>query len=85
MKLNLSELNLTINQVSEITGLATSTIRYWEKEFTNYLKIARTSGNTRIYKNDDVKKILTIKDLLKNKGYTIKGAQKQLGNKRKKA
>ena len=38
----------SIGQVNAITGIPKPTIRYWEKEFKDYLDPARTTGNQRI-------------------------------------
>ena len=39
----------SIGQVHAITGIPKPTIRYWEKEFKDYLEPKRTTGNQRRY------------------------------------
>ncbi len=70
---------LTINQVSLITNVTKSTLRYWEKTFGDYLNPNRNDGGRRVYYADDVRRILKVKFMLKNEGYTISGARKKLG------
>lgn len=70
---------LTINQVSMITKVTKSTLRYWEKTFSEYLNPERNDGGRRVYFAEDVRKIIRVKHMLKNEGYTISGARKKLG------
>lgn len=70
---------LTINQVSMITKVTKSTLRYWEKTFSEFLNPERNDGGRRIYYSDDVRRILQVKHMLKQEGYTISGARKKLG------
>ncbi|WP_413854528.1 MerR family transcriptional regulator [Candidatus Ruminimicrobium bovinum] len=73
---------LTIGEVSERTHVPEHTLRYWEKE--KLLKPIRHSG-LRKYLDTDIELILTIKDLLHEKKFTVEGAKKYLkGDKRKK-
>ena len=72
----------TIGEVSQRTHVPEHTLRYWEKE--KLLKPVRHSGLRR-YLDTDIELILTIKDLLQEKKFTIEGAKKYLkGDKRKK-
>jgi DNA-binding transcriptional MerR regulator len=70
---------LTIHQVSLITQVSKSTLRYWEKTFAEYLNPERNRGGRRHYDVDDVKRIILVKHMLKDEGYTITGARKKLG------
>ena len=71
--LNIDKLTYSIGQVSELTETAQSTLRYWETVIVS-LDPLKTEGGSRRYSKDDVEIILTIKDLLYNQGFTIKGA-----------
>jgi len=62
-----------IGEVSAITGLPTYVLRFWETQFTK-IKPKRTSSGQRLYRKNDVEVILTIKGLLHEKKFTIKGA-----------
>jgi DNA-binding transcriptional MerR regulator len=63
----------SIGQVAGYTGLPQSVLRYWETVFPR-LCPKKTSGGTRQYSDADVSVIQTIKKLLYEQGYTIKGA-----------
>ncbi len=54
---------LTIKNASELTDLPPSTLRFWEKEFSEFLIPVRTKGGQRRYRKDDISLILTIKRL----------------------
>ena len=70
--------NLSIGDVSKITGLPAYTIRYWEKEFLVFLRPDRTSGLQRRYSERDIEIIEEIRHLLKVEGFSIAGAKRQL-------
>jgi len=67
----------SIREVSEITGLSPSTLRFWEKKFSS-LSPERTQGGRRRYREEDIELILRIKRLLQEEGLTIKGAVERL-------
>lgn len=76
--MNKTETLLSIGDVSRFLNVPTHTIRYWEKEFKEYLNPGRTVGHQRRYTDDHVRKIRDIMRLLKNEGYSIAGAKKIL-------
>jgi DNA-binding transcriptional MerR regulator len=80
-----NETLLSIGDVSRFLNVPTHTIRYWEKEFKEYLNPGRTVGHQRRYTDDHLKKIRDIMRLLKNEGYSIAGAKKILELKHKSA
>ena len=67
----------TIGQVSEFTDLPQSVLRYWETVFPRFTP-QKSPGGNRLYTDDDVKLIQTIKNLLYEKKFTIQGANAQL-------
>lgn len=69
---------MSIGAVSALTGVEVHTLRYWEKEFAEFLKPKRTDGKQRRYSPDDVTLILEIKRLLKQEMYSIAGARRVL-------
>tara|TARA_Y100000748_G_scaffold272296_1_gene246153 strand:- start:68 stop:442 length:375 start_codon:yes stop_codon:yes gene_type:complete len=73
----LNKLYYSIGEVSQITNLKQYVLRYWETEFPVLSPTKNTAGN-RIYKNNDIKLIKYIQDLLYNKKFTIKGAKQHL-------
>ena len=67
--------------IDKKTGrLQTHTIRYWEKQFKQ-IKPSIRAGGRRYYTKENIKIINYIKHLLKDKGLTIYGVKKELGNK----
>ena len=65
-----------IGEVSRITGVKTHVLRYWEQEFK--LRPEKFWGTQRRYKKEDLETILTIKKLLYDERFTIRGAKKRL-------
>jgi DNA-binding transcriptional MerR regulator len=71
-----------ISLASEITGIEVHTLRYWEKEFCEFLRPVRTTGGQRRYRSDDIQTVLYIKKLLKDEMYSIAGARRSLALRR---
>ena len=72
-----------IGEVCQITGVQSHTLRFWEAEFKE-IKPRRANGNQRLYRRDDIEKILKIKYLLKEEGHTIAGTKKFLAKRNRK-
>lgn len=70
---------LNIDQVSKLTGVRKSTLRYWEKSFEEYLKPTRTETNRREYTMADVEKIKAIRRLIEEDHLTVLGVRLRLG------
>ena len=68
-----------IGEVSDLVGVDTHVLRYWETEFKE-IRPRRAKSNQRLYRKQDVENLLLIKTLLHNEGYTISGARKLLRN-----
>src|SRR5688572_12259146 len=64
-------------EVSDIVGVQPHVLRYWETEFRS-IRPQKSSKGQRVYSRRDVEKLLKVKDLLKNQGFTIAGARKRL-------
>jgi len=77
--LSIKKLYYSISEVSKITEVEQYVLRYWETEFEQLQPQKNRAGN-RIYTNKDIKLILHIKNLLREKKYTIEGAKKILDN-----
>lgn len=69
---------LTIQQVSNILQVEVSTLRFWEKEFEEYLKLHGNKGMRKRYGQDQLEVFSQIKELLQTEQYTIKGAKRRL-------
>lgn len=77
--LSIKKLYYSISEVSKITQVEQYVLRYWETEFEDLTPQKNRAGN-RIYTNKDIQLILYIKNLLREKKYTIEGAKKILEN-----
>jgi len=67
----------TIGEVSELCGVKSHVLRYWEQEFTQ-LRPMKRRGNRRYYQHHEVLMIRRIRELLYEQGFTISGARNQL-------
>ena len=67
----------SIGEVADLFGVNTSNIRFWENEF-DILKPHKNNKGNRMFTNDDIENLKIIYHLLKERGMTIKGAQKKL-------
>jgi DNA-binding transcriptional MerR regulator len=70
---NIKKLYYSIGEVSDILGVKKYVLRYWEKEFSS-LSPSKNSAGNRVYKEKDINLLKLIKYLLKEKKYTIEGA-----------
>jgi len=73
------KLYFKIGEVSEIAGLPSYVLRFWESEFSK-INPKRTPTGQRLYRKNDIELILKIKHLLYEKKFTIKGAKKYLNS-----
>ena len=73
----IKKLYYSIREVSELTGVESHVLRFWEKEFSQLNPRRGRSGN-RAYTERNIKVILAIKDLLYAQKYTIQGAVERL-------
>lgn len=71
-----------IGDVAELLQLPQSTIRFWEKEFSE-LRPRRNAGGTRLYTPSDIEQLRIIRFLIKEKGLTIEGAREHLRRNRR--
>lgn len=74
------KLYFRIGEVSRIAGVPASVLRFWESEFSR-IRPHRTDAGQRLYRRNDVLLILTIKHLLYDRKFTIKGARQHLKKK----
>jgi DNA-binding transcriptional MerR regulator len=76
------KLYFSIGEVSKVTGLPPSVLRFWEGQFKEF-RPQKSRGGHRRYQKKDVELILRIKKLLYEQGFTIEGAKKELGKQNK--
>lgn len=74
MEDKLSKKFYKIGDVAEILDIPTSTLRFWEKEFT-IIKPKRNAKNVRVYTVKDIESIKMIYYLVKEKGLKLDAAQ----------
>lgn len=66
-----------IGEVSAMLDVPISTLRFWEDTFEQ-LEPFRTPGGMRKYRPEDVEMCKQIKHLLRDKGYSLEYAKKEL-------
>lgn len=71
------KLYFRIGEVSRLTGVKPSVLRFWETEFPQ-LSPKKSGTNQRLYRRKDIETVLAIKHLLWEKRYTIEGARAAL-------
>ena len=72
------ERTYSIGEVSELLDVESHTLRYWEKEFKDFVKPRRINRKNRVYGLGDIEILRTIKELLTVELYTIAGARRQM-------
>jgi DNA-binding transcriptional MerR regulator len=65
------------SQVCDIAGLQPFILRCWEAEFAD-LGVTPGNGGQRVYRREDVERVLQIKHLLFVEGLTLAGARRRL-------
>ena len=73
----------TIGEVAEELGVATSLIRFWEKEF-DVLQPKKNAKGNRKFTPDDIKNLQLIYYLVKERGFTLEGAKIHLKEEKQK-
>lgn len=73
-----SDQAVSISVASKITGIEVYTLRYWEKEFPEFLQPIRTEGGQRRYRPKDIQVVFLLKRLLREEMFSIAGARKHL-------
>ncbi len=75
------KLYFRIGEVSRLTGVKPSVLRFWESEFPQ-LHPKKSGTNQRLYRRRDVETVLEIRRLLWEKRFTIEGARAELAQMR---
>lgn len=74
---NLTKLYYSIGEVADMFGLNNSLLRYWEGEFSE-LKPRKNRKGDRQFTIADIETVVDIYNLVKERGFTIDGARKEL-------
>ncbi|HVL39783.1 MAG TPA: MerR family transcriptional regulator [Fimbriimonadaceae bacterium] len=80
-----AEGSISISAASRITGVEVHTLRYWEREFCEFLDPLRTEGGQRRYRPQDIQVVFLIKRLLRDEMFSIAGARRHLHRSRQQA
>ncbi len=79
MKNKSKKIFYSIGETAKIFNVNVSLIRYWEKEFS-ILKPKKNKKGNRLFTQKDIDNLHLIYNLVKERGYTLEGAQRQLKN-----
>lgn len=77
----LTKLYYSIGEVAEMLNVATSNIRFWEKQFPQLAPKKNNKGN-RMFSPKEILLLQRIYQLIHEEGYTIEGAKKALKSKK---
>ena len=77
-----SKLYRSISEVSDMLTVKPHVLRYWETQFSMLRPKKNRAGN-RMYRPEEVRLLLRIKELLYDRRYTIAGARRTLLDERK--
>ena len=72
------KLYYSISEVAEMFNVNASLIRFWEKEFPNFIKPRKNRNGRRMFTWKDIENIRRIYMLTKEKGFTLSGAKNNL-------
>jgi DNA-binding transcriptional MerR regulator len=71
----------TIGEVADMFNVNTSLIRFWEREF-DIIKPKKNKKGNRLFTKEDIDNFHIIYHLVKERGMTLKGAQRKLKDNR---
>ena len=77
-----TKLYRSISEVSDMLDVKPHVLRYWETQFSMLRPKKNRAGN-RMYRPDEVRMLLRIKELLYERRYTIEGARRSLLDERR--
>ncbi len=78
----MQKLYYTIGEVSRLTEVEPHVLRYWETLFPELTPVKNRAGK-RVYKENEIQVILTLKELIQQKKYSTAGARKVLREQKK--
>ncbi|MBM3410145.1 MAG: MerR family transcriptional regulator [Bacteroidetes bacterium] len=70
----------TIGEVAVLLDVNATVLRFWEKQFSAIKPSKNRKGN-RVYTQADIHLLEKVRHLVKDKGFTLKGAAEQLQQK----
>jgi len=75
------DMKYRIKEIGLELGVPVSTIRYWQKEFADFVNPERTNGGQRRYSKQDVEKFLQIKEYVYRQKRSIDSVREMLKGK----
>jgi len=78
----MEKLYYSVGEVAEILSERESLVRFWSDQFSRYVKPVRNAKGNRQYRKEDVEMLQKIHFLVKGKGLTLDGAQRELSDSR---
>jgi DNA-binding transcriptional MerR regulator len=76
-EVKVEKLYYSIGEVAAMFNVNTSLIRFWEKEF-DVIRPKKNKKGNRLFTQQDIDNFHIIYHLVKEKGMTLKGAQKKI-------
>jgi DNA-binding transcriptional MerR regulator len=73
----IEKLYYSISEVADMFEVNNSLIRFWEKEF-DIIKPKKNKKGNRMFTKDDIDNFRVIYHLVKERGFTLQGAQQKL-------
>ena len=77
------KLYYSISEVSQLLNVNASLLRFWEKEFAEFIKPRKNRNGKRMFTASDIETLKKIYFLTKEKGFTLTGAKNSLKSKGK--
>lgn len=74
----MEKLFYSIGEVAQILGESNSLVRFWSNSFPKLIKPQRNAKGNRSYTSEDIETLKQIHFLVKDKGLTLEGAEKEL-------
>lgn len=72
-----------IGEIATDLGVATSLLRFWEKEFSQFIEPQRNKRGVRLYSAKDYELFSRIYTLVKIEGLTLRGARDKIQSDKK--
>lgn len=67
-----------MGEVTKMIGVPASMLRFWEKEFDCLKDLNKNRKGDRLYTDQNIEDLKTIHHLVKEKGYTLQGANEYM-------
>lgn len=74
------KLYYSIGEVAEMFNVSETLLRYWEKEFPNFITPRKGGRQIRQYTEENIEQVRLVYHLVKEKGMTLQGARQVLKN-----